>query len=69
MANWCMILMLVSGLGCWALIVLAFELISVRRQGGHLTVSKRDSSRISIWIIMLHYFRYQISVRGEEQIG
>ena len=63
-----MILMRVSRLGCWALIVLAFELISVCRQGRHLTVSKRDNSRICIWMIMLHYFRYQISMRGEEQI-
>jgi len=35
--NPCAILMRVSKLGCWALIVFAFELNSVRRQVGYLT--------------------------------
>ena len=40
-ANPCMILMHVSELGCRALIVFAFELISVRRQVGYLTTDCR----------------------------
>jgi len=39
-ANACVILMRVSELGCWALIGFVFELISVRRQGGHFTPTK-----------------------------
>ena len=36
--NLCAILMRVSELGCWALIEIVFESISVRRQVGYLTV-------------------------------
>jgi len=36
--NPCVILRRVSELGCWALIVFAFESISVRRQVGYLTM-------------------------------
>jgi len=36
--NPCVILMRVSELGCWALIVFAFESNSVRRQVGYLTL-------------------------------
>jgi len=37
--NPCAILMRVSELGCWALIVFAFESNSVRRQVGYLTLT------------------------------
>jgi len=35
--------MRVSELGCWALIVFAFELTSVRRQVGYLTEVRRSN--------------------------
>ena len=35
--------MRVSELGCWALIVFAFELISMRRQVGYLTEVRRST--------------------------